>query len=68
MTIREALDEKRRQLNGKVAHLVLCKSELFYLLKDGERLGNGPRDSVYPVTPKIVSQEARHFGVDWSNE
>lgn len=68
MTIREALNEKREQLKGKVNYLVLCKGELFYLLKDGEKMGNSPKDTVYPVSSAVASKEARFFGVAWSEE
>lgn len=61
MSIREALDEMRVNRKGTVTSLVLCKRELFYLprLQDAE-------ETVYPVTPELAEEEARHFGCEWS--
>jgi hypothetical protein len=64
MTIREALDEKRVELKGKVKSLFVCKRELFYVKMDGTT-GNGVDDSVYPVSNEIVASEAEFFGVEW---
>lgn len=59
-TVRQALDEKRRQLAGQVTSLVLCKGELFYY----PRPGDGVKDSVYPVSMELAQQEAAHFGCE----
>lgn len=67
MTVRQALDEKRKQLAGNVASLVMCKRELFYYLKVG-KMGNRAEDSVYPVTAKLVAEEAKFFGCEWSEQ
>lgn len=67
MTVRQALDEKRKQLAGNVASLVICKGELFYYLKVG-KMGNRAEDSVYPVSAKTVEAEAAFFGCEWSEQ
>lgn len=68
MTIREALDEKRKEYAGKVRHLVLCKYELFYLGDDGI-LGVGHSDdTVYPVSLETAQKEAEFFGCEFSEE
>ena len=64
MTIKSALDQKRQQLQGKVAALVLCKRELFYLPSPG----NSPNDSVYPVSLRMAEKEAAFFGVSLQQE
>lgn len=64
MTVGEALEEKRRQLAGKVTELVLCKRELFYLPAPG----NSPEDSVYPVTKEMAEREAKRFGVSLTEQ
>ena len=64
MTVREALDEKRKQLEGKVKSLVLCKLELFYFPSPG----NSPDDTVYPVTLKTAQEEAAYFGVELTQQ
>jgi hypothetical protein len=60
-TVREALDEKREQLDGKVAILFLNCFELFYKLTDGTDV----EDSVYPVSRERAAQEAKYFGCEW---
>lgn len=45
-TVRQALDKKREQLQGKVTELQLCKRELFYYPSPGDSAD----DSVYPVS------------------
>lgn len=64
MTVKQALNEKRKHLKGKVKSLTLCKKELFYELISGS-LGNGADASVYPVSHETVAKEAKFFGVDW---
>lgn len=64
-TVRQALDEKRRELKGRVAVLHLCKHELFYRLKNGEKMDDSPNNSVYPVDRELAAKEAKHFGVEW---
>ncbi len=59
-TVRQALDEKRRQLKDNVTSLVLCKGELFYYPPPG----NGAKDSVYPVSMDQAQQEAAFFGCE----
>jgi hypothetical protein len=63
-TVREALDEKRVQLKGKVTGIVLCKRELFYLPSPG----NGADDSVYPVSVAVAKEEAAFFGATFQEE
>jgi len=65
MTIREALDEKRSQLAGKVKSLVLCKNELFYIASGH---GSLPEDTVYPVALHVAEKEAIFFGVKMHEE
>ena len=63
MTVRTALDAKRKALKGKVSQLVLCKGELFYLVDD-----KWLEDTVYPVGQKTAAKEAKFFKVAWSEE
>lgn len=63
-TVREALDEKRKQRKGNVTSLVLCKQELFYC----PETGNAPSDSVYPVSVEVAQVEAAFFGVPFYEE
>jgi len=63
VTVREVLDEKRRERKDDLSALVLCKYELFYLPETGLR-----GDSVYPVTEKQAEEEAEWFGVEWSKQ
>lgn len=59
-SVREALDEKRKQLKGKVTALILCKKELFY--KPDPNTGKG--DTVYPVLLETAQREAEFFGCE----
>lgn len=65
MTVREALDGYREKFKGKVESLVMCKYELFYILKD---TGTDHKDTVYPVSADITAEEAAFFGVGWSEQ
>jgi hypothetical protein len=61
MTVREALNQKRKQLRGRVEVLHLCKGELFYGVKDAAgkvRHAGGTDDTVYPVSPAVAALEA----------
>lgn len=55
-TVKQALDAKRQELNGKVFGLFLCKNELFYSLEDGM-----VQDTIYPVSLDIATKEAKFF-------
>jgi len=59
-TVRRALDKKREQLQGKVTELQLCKQELFYHPSPGD----GPDDSVCPVSLDLAREEAKFFGCE----
>ncbi len=59
-TVRQALDEKRKQLAGKVTALNLCCNELFYYPSPGDGVGN----SVYPVSLTTAEAEAQFFGCE----
>ncbi len=59
-TVKQALDEKRRQLKGKVTDLYLNCGELFYRPSPGD----GVKDSVYPVSMKDAQEEAEFFGCE----
>lgn len=63
-TVRQALNEKRRELSENIKALVLCKGELFYVLKSGETL----KDTVYPVTRTVAQNEALALGVEFSEQ
>lgn len=63
-TVDEALKSNRVALKGKVQSLVLCKRQMFYVLKNDELC----QEEVYPVTAAMVEAEAKHFGVPWQEE
>ena len=59
MTIREALDQKRKERKDDCTGLVLCKGELFYL----PQVGHLPEHTVYPVRLEWAQREAEFFDV-----